>query len=77
VGGDVERTRDLDHIGPVRRTVYFLLGIAVIIDGIVAHPTNTSELWVGLILLGLIPVDTYVDRLLHAFAPPPPKDPEP
>jgi hypothetical protein len=63
VVGGVDGPRQLDHIGPIRRATYFLLGVAVILDGIIQTPTNLAELIVGLVLLGLIPVDGYVNWL--------------
>lgn len=67
MGCDVDRPRHLKprslerHVGPIRRLVYFVLGVAVIIDAL-AHPGSTSvaELVVGLVLLGLISVEDMV-----------------
>jgi hypothetical protein len=46
------------RLGPVRRLILFVLGVAVIIDGIIQPGANWAELITGLVLLGLVPVDT-------------------
>jgi hypothetical protein len=43
--------------GILRRFVYFALGVAVIVDAVVASGSNVAEYVTGLILLGLIPLD--------------------
>lgn len=46
-----------------RQVLVFLLGVAVIIDGLVTEGTHVSELLVGVFLLGLVPIDALLDRL--------------
>ena len=55
MGGRLHSAGDL--AGPARRTVYFLLGVAVIVDAVVGSGSNVAEYITGLILLGLIPLD--------------------
>lgn len=40
-----------------RQFVIFLLGVAVILDALVAPGANIGELIVGLVLLGVVPLD--------------------
>jgi len=54
------------QLGPVRRLVFFLLGVAVIVDAVVQTGGHGGEFAAGLILLGLIPFDSLLERLpLH------------
>jgi uncharacterized membrane protein HdeD (DUF308 family) len=41
----------------VRRVVTFLLGCAVIVDALLASVVNVGELVIGLILVGVLPID--------------------
>lgn len=49
----------------LRRLVYFLLGVALLIDAVVQAGANVPEMVVGLILLGLIPADALAARLTN------------
>jgi hypothetical protein len=51
------------HFGPVRRLVMFLLGVAVIIDALTAPQNVIGELVVGMVLIGLVPIDEYIGVL--------------
>jgi hypothetical protein len=48
----------------VRQAVLFVLGCFVIIDAVLTSGTHVSELVVGLVLLGIVPVDAYFNRWL-------------
>jgi len=47
----------------VRSVIFFLLGVAVILDAILQTPTHVTELICGLFLLGLVTVDDFFGRL--------------
>ena len=46
-----------------RQVVVFMLGVAVIIDSLVTEGTHVTELLVGVFLLGLVPLDSLLERL--------------
>ena len=46
-----------------RQVIVFLLGCAVVIDGVVSEGTHVSELLVGVFMLGLVPIDAVLSRL--------------
>jgi hypothetical protein len=46
-----------------RRLVLFGLGVGVVLDAIVTSGTHVAELWAGLALLGLVPLDAFLGRL--------------
>jgi hypothetical protein len=52
----------LNKFGRLRRLVTFLLGIAVIIDSLTRKQNAVAEIYAGLILLGLVPVDEWLAR---------------
>ena len=53
------------RVGPVRRFVVFVLGIAIVVDALTgSHANLIAELVVGAALLGVVPVD----ELLAAMA---------
>lgn len=49
-----------DRFGPLRQWATFALGVAVICDAIIGAGSNTAALIVGLVLLGLVPVDVWL-----------------
>lgn len=60
-----------DHlIGRLRRHVYFLLGVAIIIDDVISPGSSFVSIIAGLILLGLIPVDILTTRCFTKEKPP-------
>ena len=50
------------HVNALRRLVFFLLGVAVIIEEVWAPGAHPLMVIAGLILLGLIPVDCIIER---------------
>jgi hypothetical protein len=46
----------------LRRTILFILGCFVILDSVVTKGTHVSELIVGLLLVGLVPLDSLAGR---------------
>ena len=55
---------DVERAGPLwqlfRRVVIFLLGVAVIIDALWDQKFVVAELVVGLILVGILPLDDFM-----------------
>lgn len=47
-----------------RRLVLFVLGVAVIIDAVIAPGDQLGNLVVGVLLVGLVPVDEMLGRIL-------------
>lgn len=58
----------------VRNVILFLLGIVLILDSVFGDGSidRVVELVVGLMLIGVIPLDVLLQRILPM--PPPPKD---
>lgn len=52
----------------VRRVVIFGLGVGVVLDALMADKTNLWELVVGMVLVGVLPLDDVV-RYLQQRAP--------
>jgi hypothetical protein len=46
-----------------RRLILFIVGIAVILDALISEGANVGQLIVGTILVGVIPVDEFLNRL--------------
>lgn len=59
MGGVVERARDLTDLA--RQILLLVLGLAVTIDALVTH-ARTVQWVVGLILLGIVPLDAGLGR---------------
>lgn len=57
----MERTQQL--VALLRQLLLFLLGVAVILDAVVNSDTPIAQLIVGLVLLGLVSVDTFLGTL--------------
>jgi hypothetical protein len=51
------------HIAPWRRVILFALGVAVIVDAMASAGQQLGQLIVGLVLVGLVPVDEFLSRL--------------
>jgi hypothetical protein len=45
------------HWGLIRRVITFALGVAVMVDAIQMPNADTAELIIGLILVGVLPID--------------------
>lgn len=59
---------DLPHgWAALRRLVLFVLGCAVIIDAVVGSPQHLGQLIVGLLLVGLVPVDELLGAITRPF----------
>lgn len=56
----------------VRRLVTFVLGVVVIIDALAANHDTVSELLVGVLLLGIVPVDELLGHVRRRRASRPP-----
>jgi cytochrome c oxidase assembly factor CtaG len=54
-----------------RQTVLFLLGIAVVIDAIASPVSQIGQLTAGLVMLGLVPVESVVAWLTRDHRGPP------
>jgi hypothetical protein len=55
----------------VRQVIVFVLGVGVIIDAIVTSGTHVTELVVGLILIGVLPLESLLDRVARRREPQP------
>jgi hypothetical protein len=57
----------LEHLAPwlifVRQIILFALGVFVILDSVLTPGTHITELIVGLLLLGIVPLDTLMTRI--------------
>jgi hypothetical protein len=49
----------------LRRLVLFVLGVAVILDGLVGASPNVGQLIVGAVLVGIVPVDEMLSDIGH------------
>ena len=47
----------VERFGAVRRVTVFLLGVAVIIEGLVSAQDRLLELLVGAVMVGVLPLD--------------------
>jgi hypothetical protein len=47
----------------LRRLVIFVLGVAVIVEGLVEHQDQIADLVIGLVMIGVLPLDD----LLRAY----------
>jgi hypothetical protein len=47
----------------LRQGVVFVLGIGVILDALLTQGTHVSELVVGLVMVGIIPLDVLLTRI--------------
>jgi hypothetical protein len=47
----------------LRQVVVFLLGVGVILDAIWTAGTHVTELIAGLVLIGMVPLDSLMNRL--------------
>jgi hypothetical protein len=61
MGGDVDRARDLTDLA--RQILILVLGVAVIVDALFRPHTRAVQWIVGLILLGIVPLDAGLARL--------------
>jgi hypothetical protein len=63
-------TDDIEHVGRwwqvIRRVVIFGLGVAVIVDALWDQKFVVAELIVGLILVGVLPLDDFMRIVLRA-----------
>ena len=50
----------------IRQVVLFMLGVGLMIDAVVQTGDHDFQLTVGLILVGLVPVDIFLSRLVAA-----------
>jgi len=50
-------------VAVARQTVLFALGVFVVLDAVLSEGTHVSEMIVGLLLLGLVPLDALMARL--------------
>jgi hypothetical protein len=51
-----------NKFGRLRRLITFALGVAVIVDALSRGQNAVAEIYAGLILLGLVPVDEWLGR---------------
>jgi hypothetical protein len=63
-----------DH---ARRIVVFLLGVAVIVEGLFSPHDTTAELIIGSIMVGVLPLDTLLSAVTRVRLPAPPPQPPP
>jgi hypothetical protein len=53
----------------LRRLVLFVLGVAVIVNGIATQGQNVGQLVIGVILVGVVPLDELLGRLGRRWRP--------
>jgi len=60
-----------------RQTLLFVLGVALVLHATFGNGSidRVVELIVGLILMGIVPIDVLVDRVLGHSKPSPPEEP--